>query len=58
MSRPRKRFGLPVRLAVVLVLLVSTLALAWAVATLVSRSHPGLSPQGGHLRLVPVPVAR
>ncbi len=58
MSRPVKRCGLPVRPAVVLVLLVTTLALAWAVATLVSGSHPELSPQGSHLRLVPVPVAR
>lgn len=54
MHRNLKRSSLPVRLAVTTVLLVGALALAWAVATLVSRSHPGLSPQGSHLRLVPV----
>ncbi len=54
MHRDKKRLRLPVRLAVTAVLLVATLALVWALATLVSRSHPGLSPQGSHLRLVPV----
>lgn len=58
MPRNMNRFRLPVRLAVTTVLLVGTLALAWAMATLVSRGHPGLSPQGGHLRLVPVQTAR
>jgi len=52
MHRNMNRSRLPVRLAVTAVLLVSTLALAWAMATLVSRSHPGLSPQGSYLRLV------
>jgi hypothetical protein len=44
--------------AAFLVVHVMVLALTWAVASLVSHSHPDLSPQGGHMRLVPLPAWR
>ncbi len=58
MSKKKYPTAKNVRLTVYVVLLVAVLALTWAVATLVSRSHPQLSPQSGHMRLVPLAPAR
>ena len=46
------------RLAVFVVLHLAALSLAWAVATLVSRSHADLSAGGSHLRLIPLTGTR
>ncbi len=54
-QRPARRVS---RLAVFVVLHLVALALAWAVATLVSRSHAELSAGGSHLRLIPLTGAR
>jgi hypothetical protein len=46
------------RLAVFVVLHLAALSLAWAVSTLVSRSHAELSAGGSHLRLIPLTAPR
>ena len=58
MKAPTKRFRLPVPLAVFIVAHLAALALAWALASLVSRQHADISPQGLHIRLVPLPASR
>jgi hypothetical protein len=56
---PTQRPAKPVsRLAVFVVLHLIAFALAWAVATLVSRSHEDLSAGGSHFRLIPLTGTR
>lgn len=54
-QRPARRAS---RLAVFVVLHLVALSLAWAVATLVNRSHADLSVGGSHLRLIPLTGTR
>lgn len=54
MDKQKKRSLLPAPVLAFIVAHLGVLAVTWAVATLVSRSHPELSPGGVHIRLVPV----
>jgi len=58
MNAPKKRFLLPAPVAVFIVAHLAALSLAWALASLVSRQHTDLSPQGLHIRLVPLSASR
>lgn len=58
MNAPKKRSRLPAPVAAFIVAHLAALALAWALASLVSRQHAELSPQGQHIRLVPLPASR
>lgn len=58
MEAQKRRYLLPAPVAVFIVAHLAALALAWALASLVSRQHAELSPQGLHIRLVPLPASR
>jgi hypothetical protein len=58
MNAPKKRSLLPAPVAVFIVAHLAALSLAWALASLVSRQHADLSPQGLHIRLVPLSASR
>lgn len=58
MDQPKKRVLLPAPTAAFIVVHLVALALAWAVASLVSKSHPELSPQSVPMRLVPLGTSR
>lgn len=58
MEAQKRRCLLPAPVAVFIVAHLAALALAWALASLVSRQHAELSPQGLHIRLVPLPASR
>jgi hypothetical protein len=58
MDQPKKRVLLPAPVAAFIVAHLVVLALTWAVASLVSKSHPELSPQSVPMRLVPLDASK